>query len=187
MQEDVYRDDGLNLYVYCENNPVVWIDASGFAKKRNTKNAKGQSNNKTETFVRHFGSDEAADVLKAMRNLQSKNPIEVLRPKVDKFGTVHRSAKWISEEEYQRDRTKLGQDRDYTLIMETEMGTKEWLKDNSTKETKEVQNRDKVIMKDQEIGSYCVGSELLDEFNSRVLSATVVDKNERKIATCKKE
>ena len=26
------------------------------------------------------------------------------------------------------------------------MGTKEWLKDNSTKETKGVQNRDKVIM-----------------------------------------
>ena len=67
------------------------------------------------------------------------------------------------------------------------VGTKEWLKDNSTKETKEVQNRDKVIMKDQEIGSYGVGSELLDEFNSRVLSATVVDKNKRKIATCKKE
>ena len=77
--------------------------------------------------------------------------------------------------------------RDYTLIMETEMGTKEWLKDNSTKETKGVQNRDKVIMKDQEIESYGVGSELLDEFNSRVLSATVVDKNKRKIATCKKE
>jgi len=56
------------------------------------------------------------------------------------------------------------------------MGTKEWL-----------QNRDKVIMKDQEIESYGVGSELLDEFNSRVLSATVVDKNKRKIATCKKE
>lgn len=50
------------------------------------------------------------------------------------------------------------------------MGTKEWLKDNSTKETKGVQNRDKVIMKDQEIESYGVGSELLDEFNSRVLS-----------------
>ena len=67
------------------------------------------------------------------------------------------------------------------------MGTKEWLKDNSTKETKGVQNRDKVIMKDQEIESYGVGSELLDEFNSIVLSATVVDKNKRKIATCKKE
>ena len=66
------------------------------------------------------------------------------------------------------------------------MGTKEWLKDNSTKETQEVQNRDKVIMKDQEIGSYGVGSELLDEFNSRVLSATVVDKNERKLQHVKR-
>lgn len=66
------------------------------------------------------------------------------------------------------------------------MGTKEWLKDNSTKETKGVQNRDKVIMKDQEIESYGVGSELLDEFNSRVLSATVVVKIKRKLQHVKR-
>lgn len=66
------------------------------------------------------------------------------------------------------------------------MGTKEWLKDNSTKETKGVQNRDKVIMKDQEIESYGVGSELLDEFNSRVLSATVVDKIREKLQHVKR-
>ncbi|WP_077393757.1 RHS repeat-associated core domain-containing protein [Clostridium saccharobutylicum] len=31
-QEDVYRGDGLNLYAYCGNNPVVYYDFSGFAK-----------------------------------------------------------------------------------------------------------------------------------------------------------
>lgn len=79
---------------------------------------------------------------------------EVLRPKVDKFGTVHRSAKWISEKGYERDPKRLEKDRDYTLIMETEMRTKEWLQSYSTKDSKEVQNRDKVIIKDQEMGSY---------------------------------
>ena len=31
-QEDTYRGDGLNLYAYCANNPVYYIDPSGFDK-----------------------------------------------------------------------------------------------------------------------------------------------------------
>ena len=29
MQEDAYRGDGLNLYAYCANNPVRYVDPSG--------------------------------------------------------------------------------------------------------------------------------------------------------------
>lgn len=30
-QEDIYRGDGLNLYAYCGNNPVVYYDPSGYS------------------------------------------------------------------------------------------------------------------------------------------------------------
>lgn len=30
-QEDIYRGDGLNLYAYCANNPIVYYDPSGYA------------------------------------------------------------------------------------------------------------------------------------------------------------
>ncbi|ONI41420.1 hypothetical protein AN639_10830 [Candidatus Epulonipiscium fishelsonii] len=29
-QEDTYRGDGLNLYAYCVNNPVMYVDPSGY-------------------------------------------------------------------------------------------------------------------------------------------------------------
>ena len=32
MQEDTYRGDGLNLYAYCANNPMMYYDPSGFAQ-----------------------------------------------------------------------------------------------------------------------------------------------------------
>ena len=34
LQEDTYRGDGLNLYAYCANNPVVYYDDGGNAKKK---------------------------------------------------------------------------------------------------------------------------------------------------------
>ena len=32
-KEDVYRGDGLNLYTYCDNNPVIYYDPSGYRKQ----------------------------------------------------------------------------------------------------------------------------------------------------------
>lgn len=30
MQKDSYWGDGLNLYAYCDNNPVLYYDLSGY-------------------------------------------------------------------------------------------------------------------------------------------------------------
>ena len=32
MQEDEYRGDGLNLYAFCANNPVMYVDPSGYSQ-----------------------------------------------------------------------------------------------------------------------------------------------------------
>ena len=46
MQEDTYYGDGLNLYVYCQNNPLTYIDPTGHSghicdKKYNELKNKG--------------------------------------------------------------------------------------------------------------------------------------------------
>lgn len=44
MQEDVYQGDGLNVYAYCKNNPVVYCDPSGYvAAPQQSGNGCGQS------------------------------------------------------------------------------------------------------------------------------------------------
>ena len=44
VQEDEYQGDGLNLYAYCNNNPVMYYDPSGYAKKKTGNNCPPQGN-----------------------------------------------------------------------------------------------------------------------------------------------
>ncbi len=51
MQEDVYRGDGLNLYAYCKNNPVVYYDPSGYGEEKCDKVGGNDSKGGSKTEV----------------------------------------------------------------------------------------------------------------------------------------
>ncbi len=48
LQEDVYQGDGLNLYAYCRNNPVVYYDPSGYNEQSNKCGNTGKIGNTDE-------------------------------------------------------------------------------------------------------------------------------------------
>ncbi len=51
MQEDVYQGDGLNLYVYCGNNPVVSWDPSGYVEECLQEQTGGDGGNNSENIL----------------------------------------------------------------------------------------------------------------------------------------
>ena len=53
LQEDTYRGDGLNLYAYCANNPVVYYDSSGRNEKCNKENTQAGQESKTTWGAEH--------------------------------------------------------------------------------------------------------------------------------------
>lgn len=63
LQEDVYRGDGLNLYAYCENNPVGYYDDEGNVKKKIKPGAQGGAYNQIEAAggeIYHMPADSAS-------------------------------------------------------------------------------------------------------------------------------
>ncbi len=48
LNEDTYYGDGLNLYTYCHNNPVEYVDPSGHASLKEKNRGKGGKNKSYE-------------------------------------------------------------------------------------------------------------------------------------------
>ena len=72
-QEDVIYNDGLNLYAYCNSNPVMYSDPSGFAKKPCKSKVGGECGN---SWVR-MTAKESAEAAKKLgfekTNMRAKN------------------------------------------------------------------------------------------------------------------
>ena len=65
MQEDSYLNDGLNLYAYCKNNPVVYYDPSGYTQQKDLA-----------TTLAGMTYDEKIDALYMRRNEYIQNKID---------------------------------------------------------------------------------------------------------------
>ena len=71
-QEDVYRGDGLNLYAYCNNNPVEYCDPSGYAKKI-CKDGGPKENNHGSEGVTYYHVTTAENAQKIIESGELKN------------------------------------------------------------------------------------------------------------------
>ena len=69
IQEDTYYGDGLNLYAYCANNPVKYIDPSGHEaclqkqEAINQLKEAGLSPEEAEKYYNHLRKSNSADVV----------------------------------------------------------------------------------------------------------------------------
>ena len=79
MQEDVYQGDGLNLYAYCGNNPVMYDDPSGYKRKacppqgKISESVDETSYGKSREIIQCNTKDAAADELAKRIGGQSRS------------------------------------------------------------------------------------------------------------------
>ena len=83
-QEDVYKGDGLNLYVYVVNNPLLWTDPSGHAKKCKANKANNDTDIQTETNI----ISPSPEQLLGIKHANMQNPREALGKPVKKVQRI---------------------------------------------------------------------------------------------------
>ena len=63
-QEDEYRGDGLNLYAYCKNNPVVYYDPSGYGEEKCDKVGGNDSKSGSSSIVEIVDEEKGTFIIK---------------------------------------------------------------------------------------------------------------------------
>ncbi len=114
IQEDTYYGDGLNLYAYCGNNPVRYVDPSGFAKLPcpekeaavNKLKAVGLSDEQCELLFTELRKDYDVKgalnkINKTLEEMESKHGKGIFDGTDVRLGT-----KTISQAEYKKLRNK---------------------------------------------------------------------------------
>lgn len=93
-QEDTIYNDGLNLYAYCNSNPVMYSDPSGFAKETckskvggecDSETSYGKSIENTEFFKENGGLD-ASDYISIHSRKHMYDSDTVSTPKKTQYG-----------------------------------------------------------------------------------------------------
>ena len=86
IQEDTYRGDGLNLYAYCGNNPVMYYDPSGHTKvtqpitEPEVPRTAGEGQNSSFGIVNgKTPASRLADKVRELSNSKRPNTVAVIR------------------------------------------------------------------------------------------------------------
>ena len=111
-QEDTYYGDGLNLYTYCQNNPVLYHDPTGHGTKENSP----YSRNEQQYIDVGADPDTARLVAQCYPDAKSKQD---LYNKYKKQGYSAQDAKKLANRE----------------IIHGEEATKKYIKDNNVKKS----------------------------------------------------
>jgi len=91
LQEDSYRGDGLNLYAYCANNPVVYYDPSGHGQQYENESIKKPGNTQANN-MRQTPDQQA--VIELAKEAKRKGGItdsdaSILLDWADEYGVPH--------------------------------------------------------------------------------------------------
>ena len=84
MQEDSYWGDGLNLYVYCGNSPVVYSDPSGYAKNCPPASQNGGDAGNSRTERGNTVASKVGEVNDSTQNVTRDDILEALNGTTDK-------------------------------------------------------------------------------------------------------
>ena len=94
MQEDVYQGDGLNLYAYCGNNPVVYDDPSGYASTSTGKACPPQGKISESVDETSYG--------KSSSNCTELVPYYPANNGAESGTDTTRVGRWMSQDEYDK-------------------------------------------------------------------------------------